>query len=69
MLLDFLLATGTIGLSLSYLIIFYRALVVNGNGQTTVDVNKYHEGWIEVVMLCVLLALGIYKFMLLAGQI
>lgn len=70
MLLDFYInfftAVGLVVLSLSLLLIYHRALVVNKTGQTTVDVNRYGEGWPEVVIFIMFLLLGIYKFILIA---
>lgn len=65
MILDLILVIGLASLSTSFIIIFYKALVLNKTGQVLLDVNKYNEGWIEVAAFVMFLIASIYKFKLL----
>ncbi len=69
MILDLILVIGLASLSVSFLIIFYKALVINKTGQVLLDVNKYHEGWMEAAAFVVFLIVSVYKFIIIYNEI
>lgn|GEM_PF-6347589 len=67
--LDLILAVGLASLSITFLIIFFKALIINKNGIVFLDVNNFNEGWIEVLVLIGLLTGATYKFKLIHDQL
>lgn len=66
--LDLILAVGLMATSITFLVIFYKALVVNANGRVLIDINSYNEGWAEVSMFVIFLASAVYKFKLICDE-
>jgi hypothetical protein len=59
---------GLLDTSIMFLIIYYKALVIDATGYALLNVNGYNEGWIEFLMFVIFLAVAIYKFKLIINQ-